>query len=312
MHSRPALSATNPIAVDRSVAGPQTPSANNSPASPAAFAAASSLPGHGYLCFSRVAERSVVTRCRNTAPLKLLTPDRAGPAAWAYASTFGGGLVAGDHIRLDLDVESSTIAVATTQASTKIFHQHEDHGATQELIASVADDAVLLVLPDPLTCFADAVYTQAQSFDLAETGSLLLLDWLTNGRTASGERWAFRSYDSLNTVSVAGREIIFDRTKLGKQLITAHPLCSVGDYQVLANLFLIGPAMRDGVAALEDWIKTQPIQDRHGWIAGFSPADWGGVLRIAGRDVQTVTDLLRGQLRFIHPLTGGCPWSRKW
>lgn len=273
---------------------------------------AADQPGDGSLRFSWVAGQTAITRCRNAAPMKWLTPRRNGPAAWAYASTFGGGLVAGDRVRIQVEVESQAVGVVTTQASTKVFHQQDGNGATQELNATVDDDGLLLVLPDPLTCFADAIYTQVQRFTLAPRGSLVLLDWFTCGRGASGERWAFESYDSLNVVSVAGREVMFDRTKLGRSAIAAHPRLSVGGYEVLANVYLVGPAVRPGVESLEAWIKEQPIDDAEGWRTSFSPAEWGGTLRLAGRDVQTLTTHLRERLHFIHPFTGGCPWERKW
>lgn len=272
----------------------------------------SRAPGVGHLGFEWVAGQTATTRCGANAPLKFLTPTRRGDAAWAYANTFGGGLVAGDHIDITLDAGPHTTAVLTTQASTKIFHQQDGVGAQQHLTATVADDAKLLVLPDPLTCFADAIYRQTQRFSLASTASLVLLDWFTAGRSASGERWDFAEYRSLNTVSVEGKEILFDQTRLTAETLSAAGPLGVGDYDVLANVFLVGPAMRDAALELQRWVDTQPIRDEAGVVVGFSPTDWGGVLRLAGRDVQTVTDLLKQRLYFTQPWLGGCRWDRKW
>jgi len=68
----------------------------------------------------------------------------------------------------------------------------------QTVDARVAEGALLAVLPDPVTCFAGARYTQRQSFSLAPGGSLVLVDWLTCGRRALGETWALSSYQSSN------------------------------------------------------------------------------------------------------------------
>lgn len=269
-------------------------------------------PGVGHLGFEWVAGQTATTRCGANAPLKFLTPTRRGDAAWVYANTFGGGLVAGDHIDITLDAGPRITAVLTTQASTKIFHQQDGTGAQQHLAATVADDAKLLVLPDPLTCFADAIYRQTQRFALGSTASLVLLDWITAGRSASGERWDFAEYRSLNAVTVEGQEILFDQTRLtADTLAVAGPL-SVGDYDVLANVFLVGPAVRDGCDELQRWADAQPLRDEEGFVVGFSPTAWGGVLRLAGRDVQTVTDLLKQRLYFTQPWLGGCRWDRKW
>ncbi|MEM6460064.1 MAG: urease accessory protein UreD [Planctomycetota bacterium] len=270
------------------------------------------VPGRGTLSFEIVAGQTAITRCRAHAPLKLLTPARPGGAAWVYASTFGGGLVAGDRVDLELHAGPHTTAVLTTQASTKVFHQQDGIGAEQRLTATVDQDARLLVLPDPLTCFADAAYRQTQRFTLGPTASLVLLDWFTAGRVASGERWDFAEYRSLNVVTVGGREVVFDQTRItADTLSTLGPLC-VGGYDVLANVFLIGPAVSEAAAELRSWVAKQPIRDEAGYAVGFSPTDWGGVLRLAGRDTQTLTAVLRQRLSFTRSWLGGCAWSRKW
>ena len=57
-------------------------------------------PGTGLLDVVRVDRRSVVRRAYATSPLRLLTPKNHGSAAWVYASSYGGGLVGGDDLRL--------------------------------------------------------------------------------------------------------------------------------------------------------------------------------------------------------------------
>ena len=104
-------------------------------------------PGQSALTFSRVGERTVVRHAFSTSPLKLLNPRNQGSAAWVYLASYGGGLVDGDALRIDIDVERGAIAVISTQASTKVYRS--PHGASQQLRADVADDALLVLAPDP-------------------------------------------------------------------------------------------------------------------------------------------------------------------
>src|SRR4029453_17248052 len=60
--------------------------------------------GEGALAVAHSGVRSVVTRARAASPLRLLMPKNDGTAAWVYTSTFGGGLVGGDCIDLDVDI----------------------------------------------------------------------------------------------------------------------------------------------------------------------------------------------------------------
>lgn len=63
----------------------------------------------------------------SVAQLKLLTPSRASAVPscqWLYIITFGGGLVEGDNVAVDIKVGENCTVVATTQASTKVYAQN--------------------------------------------------------------------------------------------------------------------------------------------------------------------------------------------
>ncbi len=51
----------------------------------------------------RVGGRSRLTRCLSVAPLKILTPNAGADYCTAVLSGYGGGLVAGDQVRLSVD-----------------------------------------------------------------------------------------------------------------------------------------------------------------------------------------------------------------
>ena len=78
-------------------------------------------PAHGVLEVARVGGRSLVVDRRAASPLRLLCPRNAGNAAWTYTSTFGGGLVDGDDVRLRVGVGAAASALVATQASTKAY-----------------------------------------------------------------------------------------------------------------------------------------------------------------------------------------------
>lgn len=74
-------------------------------------------PGSGILSL----RDGVFTTTQASYPLKLLSPHAVG-VRLAYMIAYGGGLVAGDHIHLDVDVDG--VLVLLTQGSTKVFrHQ---------------------------------------------------------------------------------------------------------------------------------------------------------------------------------------------
>jgi len=122
--------------------------------------------------------------------------------------TFGGGLVGGDEVELDIDVEPSATLVVFTQSSTKVFRG----SSCQILRANV--EGTLVVLPDPVSAFAGARYTQRIDIALAPNGACVVLDGFTSGRAAFGDRWAMTALDFRTTVAHGGRTVLCDALRL--------------------------------------------------------------------------------------------------
>ncbi len=205
---------------------------------------ASDAPGRGRLGVERRASRSVVTCAFATSPLRLLTPANHGHAAWVYTSNYGGGLVDGDRVVIDVEVEPGAAAFVSTQASTKVYRS--PRGTSAELRARVGPDGLLIVAPDPVACFAGARYRQVQRFQLANSGALVLIDCVLSGRCAAGERWAFSEYRSLIEISLGDRLLVHDGLAL--RASDGDLPRRLGRFDVLAVAVVVGRALRDEAA----------------------------------------------------------------
>ncbi len=261
----------------------------------------------GTILVERVAGRSALTRCRATAPLKLIAPRQTRDPVTVYTSTYGGGLVAGDDVSLDVTVGPGAALTLRTQAPTKVFHRHAGRNASHLMRATVADGATLAVLPDPVTCYADADYVQDQRFELQGDASLVLLDAFTAGRAARGERWVFHRYRSRNVVTLDGREIVYDALSLD----SAHgPLTgplTVGRFTVYMNLLLVGPAAAPIVASLLGYIEATPLDRADPITLSFSPTPFGGQLRLATESPEAATTFLQNHLNSLTLLQSTTP-----
>lgn len=58
----------------------------------------------------------------------------------------------------------------------------------------------MAVIPDPVTCFSAARYSQKQVFRVSSDSSLVIVDWVTSGRHERGEKWDFNLYRSTNNI----------------------------------------------------------------------------------------------------------------
>jgi urease accessory protein len=252
----------------------------------------------------------VVTRALATSPLRLLTPRNHGRAAWIYTATYGGGLLGGDAIRLDVAIDSGAMAMLSTQASTKVYRS--DRAVNNDLNAVVKPGALLAVLPDPVVCFASATYHQRQRIQLDDGGNLVFMDWLSSGRRARDERWQFDGYSSRVEIIQNGGSVILDALTLDA---TAG---SVGDrmgrFNTLCSIVLLGPLLAAPVSHAMSQIAALPIEKRTGLLVGASPINRGAdgcLIRIAGASFETVSTAAREYLRCVPSLLGDDPWARR-
>lgn len=136
-------------------------------------------------------------------PLKLITPPKnpEKESILVFLLSYGGGLIGGDTVKLSIDVQPKARLSIVTQGHTKIFNSASRAIITRQTMdVKIADGAALCLLPDPVQPFEDSVYEQTQIFKLAMNGSLCLLDWVTQGRTARGENWSLTRWVGRNEV----------------------------------------------------------------------------------------------------------------
>lgn len=170
----------------------------------------SSTPGRARLVARAVGVRTELAAAHASSPVRFVRPTFPGATAAAVCVvTFGAGLVGGDAIGLDVVVERGATLVLFTQASTKVFRGH----ATQSLRAEV--HGTLVALPDPVAPFASASYEQRVDVALhGDDARCVLLDGVTSGRPAYGERWAFDHVDLRTTVRRGARVLLHDALRL--------------------------------------------------------------------------------------------------
>ena len=224
------------------------------------FPESSSSPGQGSILAKILPNgMSGLEKITYQYPLKLISPAPvAGQASvLVFLLSYGGGLVGGDSVNLSINLCPKARLSLVTQGHTKIFKSTSPDVVTRQTMnVQVSDGAALCLLPDPVQPFEKSVYEQTQVFRVAASGSLCLLDWVTQGRIARGEDWGFVRWTGLNEVWAAeggngadskDRLLLKDAVLLGGDKNrplggslrqTMHGLAVVG------TLILSGPAMK--------------------------------------------------------------------
>ncbi|MEO2037022.1 MAG: urease accessory protein UreD [Planctomycetaceae bacterium] len=268
--------------------------------------------GYGTLEFELVAGRTVVSRAEAYNPLKWLVPRRSTPAAWAFSTTFGGGLVAGDQIEMQVGVRPGASAVLATQSSTKVYRSDSGADCSQILGATVDKGSLMVVAPDPVTCFRGARYKQKQIIRLHPEATLVYVDWLTSGRRARGECWAFSRYRTRLDLYRAGERYLTDSLLLDPDDGPLDSPFRMGTFHCFAMMVMCGPQTQEAVASLLTEVGDQAIHPGNEVVDSVSSLKDGAIWRIAGRTTEQVARRLKSRLDFLTPILGESPWYRKW
>ena len=231
------------------------------------FGVSTSTPGHGSIVLDILPpDKPVLRTVSYQYPLKLVAPDPLPPPNYGskadggpdqaapclvhtvFLLTYGGGIVAGDCVDLDVQLDSNTRLILLTQGSTKIFKTPSPELVSQQrMTVNLKHDAALVYLPDPVQPFAHTAFSQSQIYHLEqEQGSLCVCDWVTSGRSARGENWDMYGYKSRNevwTVDEAGKKrlLLRDNLILDKHGRTGMPMSSrMDNYSIFGTLIVRG------------------------------------------------------------------------
>lgn len=244
--------------------------------------------------------------------MRLLTPRARGPSVWAYTSNFGGGMVAGDRTRLVATIDEGARCFIGTQASTKIYRNPSMRRCSHDFMGRVAHGALLVLAPDPVQCFAGSSYEQRQHFILAPTANLLLVDWMSAGRTACGERWNFRCYSSRNEIERDGQTILMDSLLLNSSHDALEGKFRGGPFNCFATVCLFGPQLAGLARDILDWSAAQPVSPQSSLLVAVSPRQEGAILRLAGTSTEEVGLAIHARIMLVRQLLEDDPWARKW
>ena len=170
-----------------------------------------------------------LTDLRHKSPMRLVPSRRSHPAnlqknepALLHLSSYGGGLVPGDSLHLDIDVRGQdAVLCILTQGGQRIyrpgeeFRKHVSYNydgmvsntnavssskvCLSALQCTVEPGSTLLYLPDPTVPYHQSSFEEQRDitcqYDGESMGSVIAVDWYGSGRRLSTgmeeERWAF-------------------------------------------------------------------------------------------------------------------------
>ena len=136
-----------------------------------------------------------IFKSKSTSPYKLLKSihDREGRCILPVIHT-AGGLVGGDLLEFEVNLEKNTKVLLTTSSAQKVYGSvgrskinPKGTFSKQNNFINIFDNSHLEYLPQETIIFANGLYDQKFKISISETSSFLFTDLIRLGRSSSGE-----------------------------------------------------------------------------------------------------------------------------
>lgn len=258
------------------------------------------------LGFARHDTRTVLATRRHQGPLvvqKSLHPEGPG-ICHAVVVHPPGGIAGGDTLSIDVDVGAGAHAVLTTPGATK-WYKSQGRFGTQDIALAVHDGAKLDWLPLENIVFEHADARQRITVRLGAGASVIGWDATLLGRQAAGEQWTQGQWRSTFELRDAADRLLWaEQAVLGADDAQRSGATGLAGFPVFAALWAVGDACTRELA--ESLAQDLPFDDD--LRAGITCLP-GNVLvmRVLGRDMEAVRQLLIAHWLALRPLVHGVP-----
>jgi urease accessory protein len=237
------------------------------------------------IAVEKVRGRSRLVGSRAISPLKILQSKCPGDACYAVISNYGGGIVTGDHIQLDIACGANARFCLGTQAHTRVY-KSENCPTSQTVSLKIGEGGFVVICADPLVLHEGAIFRQTWNCELAESADLVLVDWLSAGRIRRGEAFAFERFETELRVRCADKLLLLDRLRVEPGVQNPRSPAAFGGCDQLLNIYLLGPRARQ----LSDAEIPAPEGVR---LASHSIREHGVLLRATSADSAALDAILR-------------------
>jgi urease accessory protein len=221
--------------------------------------------------------------------LKTLYPEGPG-VAHAVLVHPPGGLVGGDRLDIELDVQPGAHLLVTTPAATRFYRSNAGEAA-QVVHATVGEGARLEWLPQETLAYPACIARNEVKLTLAPGASLFATEVLGLGLAGAGQ--PFDSGRLLQHLEVTGQWLDRGWLDAADTALLDGP-CGLAGHRVLGTLaYAQTQAVADGEALLADSRALLGAVPHSGVTQLQSPGGTLLLMRVVGDEVEAVTAALR-------------------
>ncbi|MBW4694550.1 MAG: urease accessory protein UreD [Lyngbya sp. HA4199-MV5] len=153
-----------------------------------------------------------------------------------------GGIVGGDRLDLDIQLQPQTKALITTAAAGKIYRTN-GQAAKQTTRVEVSTGACLEWLPQETIVFDQSVYGQEMHVELAPEATWLGWEITRFGRSARGEQFLQGDWRSHTEIWQGGRPLWIDRQWLPGSEASFYGTHGLAGCPIVGSFAFVGQAV---------------------------------------------------------------------
>lgn len=203
------------------------------------------------------------------APFKVQRPfyPAADSACHSVLVHTAGGMVGGDRLSIDLNLQPHSHALVTTSAAGKVYRS-EAESCHQIITINLDASALCEWVPQESILFEGAKFHQTMRVNLAPTALWMGMEFFRFGRTARGERFRLGEWRSQSEVWQQGHPLWIDRSVLSGEM--SQSPTTLGTTTVMGTLVVLG----------RDFEKAAIAQIRQDCIPELIPQGHIGISRL--------------------------------
>jgi len=254
--------------------------------------------GFLHLGFERRGRRTILADLDYRIPYRaqraLYCDDAMPDLAHVFMITTTGCLLQGDRLALEIALAAGARAHVTTQSATKI-HSMDANYAAQTQTITLADDAYLEFLPDPVIPHRRARFVSDTRITLAPTATLLYAEILQPGRKHHHPEECLGAAVMSMALDVArpgGGSLFAEKLLIEPQRHAMRQTGVMGPFDVFGNVLLC--TSKDSAERI--WRRIGADVDVDNGLAFGAcrlPNDAGLLFKVLGRETQPVKAKVR-------------------
>jgi len=257
------------------------------------------------LGFERRGDRTILAGLERRAPYmaqRALYCDQEMPdLASVFLITTTGCLLQGDRLALDITLGPRAQAHVTSQSATKIHAMHANYAAQTQTI-TLADDAYLEFLPEPVIPHRDARFVSDTQICVAPSATILFSEIIQPGRKHHHPDECFgATVVSISTAAARpdGRTLFTEKLVIEPLRYAMRQTGVMDSFDVFGNVILCTP--KDKADRIEERVDADVnLADGVAFGACRLPNDAGLIYKVLGRETARVKTKVREFWRVVR------------